>query len=66
MKADTNRTEEMKNWNTPRKFTNDDFVSFLSFLIPLEENNEAKNQRPITGEGSVQKWANDYQLRIFR
>jgi hypothetical protein len=25
----------------------------------------AKNQRPITGEGSLQEWANDYQLRIL-
>lgn len=46
-------------------FINDDFVSFLSFLIPLEAKDEAKNQRPITGEGSVQEWANNYQLRIL-
>jgi hypothetical protein len=65
VKADTNRTEETKKWNIPHKFINDDFVGFLSFLVPLEENDEAKNQRPITGEGSVQEWANDYQLLIL-
>jgi len=66
VKTDTNRNEETKKWNISHKFINDDFVSFLSFLIPLEENDEAKNQRPITGEGSVQKWASDHQLCIFR
>jgi hypothetical protein len=65
LKADTNRAEEPKKWEISRKFINDDFVSFLSFLIPLEESDQAKNQRPITGEGSVQEWANDYQLRIL-
>lgn len=65
LKADTNRTEETKKWHIPHKFINDDFASYLSFLIPLEENDKATNQRPIAGEGSLQEWANDYQLRIL-
>ncbi len=65
MKPEINRTEATKKWDIPHRFLNDDFVSFLSFLIPLEENDEARNQRPITGEGSVQEWANEYQLRIL-
>ena len=65
MKPEVNRTEETKKWDIPHRFLNDDFVSFLSFLIPFEEDDEARNQRPITGEGSVQEWANDYQLRIL-
>lgn len=65
MKADANRTEESRKWKIAQKFINDDFVDFLSWFVPLEENDESGNQRPITGQGSVQEWANDYQLRIL-
>lgn len=65
LKADTNRTKESKKWKIPHKFINDDFVNFLSFLIPLGENHSSENQKPITGENSLQEWANDYQLRIL-
>jgi len=65
MQAHGHRTEDTRKWRIPGKFINDDFVNFLSFFIPLEKNNDTKNQRRITGEGSVQEWADDYQLRIL-
>jgi DNA-binding transcriptional ArsR family regulator len=64
-KAKANRTAETRNWKIPDKFVNDDFVSFLSVLLHLEENQEARNQRSIRGEDSVQEWMDTYQLQIL-
>jgi len=65
LKTERKRTEESRKWKIPHKFINADFVDFLSWFTPLEEKGESKNQRPITGEGSMQERANDYQLRIL-
>ena len=58
-------TAESQKWKIPHKFVNDEFVSFLSCLLPLDEGSQAVRRRPIKGEGSLQELTNDYQLLIL-
>lgn len=62
MKVDTSRAEKTKRWKIPDKFINYDFFNFLNNTFPLEENGEIRDTRTITGGGSVQEWADYYQL----
>jgi hypothetical protein len=55
---------DIKNQKIPNKFINEEFLGFLAYLLPLDESARLK-QRPITGEGSLQELANDYQLLIL-
>lgn len=57
MNVDTNRANKTKRWKIPDKFVNSDFADFL-----LNTNELDRDARPITGGGSVQEWANYYQL----
>jgi hypothetical protein len=58
-------TAESEKWIIPHKFVNDEFVSFLSCLLPLDEGSQAVKRRPIKGEGSLQELTNDFQLLIL-
>jgi hypothetical protein len=62
MKPEVNRKKEIK---LPSKFISGDFVSFLSFLLPLDETEKIEKRRSIKGEGSLQELASDYQLLIL-
>jgi len=55
----------MKKSVIPHKFINEDFLGFLSFLVPLDEGAQVTKQRMITGEGSLEELANDFQLLIL-
>jgi hypothetical protein len=58
-------TAESKKWIIPHKFVNDEFVGFLSCLLPLDEGSQTVKRRPIKGEGSLQELTNDFQLLIL-
>jgi hypothetical protein len=58
-------TAEPEKWKIPHKFVNDEFVSFLSCLLPLDESSRAVKRRRIKGEGSLQELTNDYHLLIL-
>jgi hypothetical protein len=62
MKSEVSRKSQIK---IPSKFISEDFVSYLSCLLPLDESELTIRQRQITGEGSLSELANDFQLLIL-
>lgn len=61
--VDTKRAEKTKKWKIPEKFINNDFANFILNINVLEENNVVRDTRPIKDAfGSVDEWANHYQL----
>ena len=57
------RTESTRKWRIPDKFLNWDFADFLNNTFPLEVGNCERNLIEINGFGSVNEWANHYQLK---
>ena len=57
MNVDTKRANETKKWKIPDKFVNSDFADFLLNINDLD-----REAMPITGGGSLQEWADHYQL----
>jgi hypothetical protein len=51
------RSSKTKKWDIPDKFINSDFADFL-----LNVNDLDRDMIPITGGGSLQEWADHYQL----
>ena len=57
MDVDTKRANKTRKWKIPDKFVNSDFADFLLNINELD-----REAMPIIGGGSLQEWADHYQL----
>jgi hypothetical protein len=60
--VDSKRTEETMKWDIPSVFINYEFSNFLNNTFPLAECGVERDVRAITGFGSVDEWADHYEL----
>ena len=58
MNVDTKRAEKTKLWKIPDKFINEDFANFILNINDLD-----RELILIEGGGSLQEWADYFQLR---
>jgi hypothetical protein len=61
--VDSSRAEKTRRWRIADKFINDDFTNFLLNAFPLELNAIEVDRTHLTGFGSIQEYANHFQLQ---